>query len=299
VRKLTLTQSVFVQLAQSGRLTLSALLQHSDRTPVHTRNALVGLLKAQLILFSTDDSDVTFYEPNWEVAYILTIRSGSLIRLVEERYDERAAEVFQTVLSSGVVRVADLRKTHVVEAAKYDSPLSQRSNGDGDAQANGVDESLAHWKPGQFAAVKDLYATLQLLLQSGLVEVVGSRAFMPEHELKEEAEQLVLESGAFSKGVSGKKAKKSFRTAADDLRRQWRDEAHQYFYEKGKNKGKKRGRDPFDDEDEYQHQAKRQKSDAPAANGVPSQLCGWYQQNQDALDVSLARAQQGEDVLND
>jgi hypothetical protein len=121
---------------------------------------------------------------------------------------------------------------------------------------------------------------------------------MPEHELKEEAEHLVLESGAFGKGVSGKKAKKAFKSSVDDLRRQWRNEAHQSFYEKGKMVGKKRGRDPFSDEDDYQRQPKRQKAGVSAANGVSGQLCAWYQQNQEALDVSLARVQQGEDVLN-
>jgi hypothetical protein len=283
-----LNQSVFALLAQSGRLTYNIIHQKCGRSHIHTRNALVGLLKEQLILHSTDDNGATFYEPNWEVAYFLTIRSGSLIRYVEERYDERAAEVFHTILQSGVVRVADLRKAHVVEATKYDSPLSQRSNGDGDAHTNGVDDSLGHWKPGSVAADKDLYATLHLLLQSGLVEVIGVRDFMSENDLQQEAVDHVLES--YGEVPSGKKALKAFKAEVESTRRRWRNEAHTAFYEMD-NKTRKRARDSYDDDDEHAHETKRQKTNSQARNGAPSRLCAWYQQHEDPLSVSLTCTQ--------
>jgi hypothetical protein len=275
-------------LAQSGRLAFNTIHQKCGRSHIHTRNALVGLLKEQIILHSTDDNGVTFYEPNWEVAYILTIRSGSLIRYVEERYDERAAEVFHTILQSGVVRVADLRKAHVIEATKYDSPLSQRSTGDGDAHTNGVDDSLGHWKPGSVAADKDLYATLQLLLQAGLVEVIGVREFMSENDLQQEAMDHVLES--YGEVPSGKKALKGFKAEVESTRRRWRDEAHRAFYDTDRNI-KKRGRDSYDDDDDDMHETKRQKINHKTPNGAHSRLCSWYQQHEDPLSVSLTCAQ--------
>jgi hypothetical protein len=294
-------QSIFAHLAQCGRLTLSSLIQKTGRSHIHVRNALVGLLKTQLILYSIDEHDRSFYEPNWDVAYYLTIRSGSFIRWVEERYDERAADVFQTILHSGVARVADLKKPHVVdatEAAKYDSPLSERSSRDGDAPVNGISDSLGYWKPGQFVDEKELYATLNLLLHHHLLEVVGEREFWPEYELQRSAESDVLESqyAGDATAVSGKRAKKVFLAQVDEVRLQWKEDAQETFYDKAfyqkGSSSRKRTREALDDEGHRALQTKRLKTNGGTPAGTTSSFSEWYQLNEEPLSVSLSCAQQ-------
>jgi hypothetical protein len=42
------------------------------------------------------------YEPNWEIAYNLTLRAGTLVKVINARHGKRLGEVFKEIMVAGV-----------------------------------------------------------------------------------------------------------------------------------------------------------------------------------------------------
>lgn len=288
---------------------MNKLIHLSEGNPAQTRSALVVLLKHQLVVYSIEENGVAYYEPHFENTYNATIRLGSLIRLVEERYSEQASEIFDTILQSGVVRVEDLfdiirehYEEEAANAAKHDSPRSERSVENDDSGISGV--SAVHavhapsklWtQPEQTAALEDMRGNLQLLLQSGLIEHISDKQFMPAYDLTREVEAAAVAYAATS-NVGGAKGRQELHGHLDKIRRDWRDAPHSYFTNNHHRTGSKRARSTnlaIEDEDDVVAQpSKRQKATKHSFNPVSSNRCSTLTPGQKPLEVSLSCAQQ-------
>jgi hypothetical protein len=270
---------------------------------------LAGLVQQNLVLHFTDENGNTVYEPNWDNLYNLTMRSGTLINLVEERYDEKVAEVFATILRGGVTRVGDLVNSCALEPSKHETLqkgdtngiTNGTSNGDtnsdtngkanggdnGDARTNGIHRSQKHSQIKEHAeAVKELYATLHFLLRAGLVVPVNTRLFWPAHDIHLEAERYVKDA-KFPGGVSTKKERDALAKEVAEVKDGWRDE-HYIYVADAKSFKRKRAHSPGDEEEDW-HPAKRQRANGLLANSTNGNF-GMGVDLQGPLDVSLSCA---------
>ncbi|KAF2432304.1 hypothetical protein EJ08DRAFT_732708 [Tothia fuscella] len=269
--------SIFAELAHNGRTTLRALLpekpvfekgdsaairagkQSAYQSEYRSRaTAIAVLIKLQMVVaYENTYTGETSVEPHWDNAYNITIRAPAILQHVEERHGAHAAEVFDSILRGGITRVQDLidpvkklfhdanmkdakdaEDRPKVDLDMHDSPHSQRS-------VNGADDVPTQWKPEFVTAlqtsIKDIYASTELLLQLGLLEVVGEHQVIPHYDLRKEV-TATIENSFFLAGVAGKKAKEEFANKVDQLERDWRDEAHRYFHGTETAKTKKRDR---------------------------------------------------------
>lgn len=232
------------------------------------------------------------------------------MQLVRERHGTEVANVFNTILSSGIITVEDLvDQTHVeltqVEKAiqkateltqedvdlngayknkvdgvnddKYDSPLSQRSLSLKDAGGDVTNAritvtnnavKLAQQKLELEANMKKIKPAVQVLLKAGLVEHLGIRHFMSDHDIQREAEDRVMTT-QYSGGLSGKQVKYDYACSVDNLRRHWKNESLNFAEGKEvQGNGLKRARSPDeDDEIDVFPSEKRQKTNGQLGNG--------------------------------
>jgi hypothetical protein len=256
-------QPVFSALAKHGRLSFRALTQRTGQSSEVVAQVLSGLLQQNLLLYFTD-SDRTgdaSYEPNWENAYNLTLRAGTLVKVINARHGKRVSEVFKEIMVASVIRVGDLVQRFTEEPDKHDSP--QKGSVNGDAVADDT------------ACKEEIEVAIEVLLRSGLVLPLHHRQFWPDFDLRQEAETQIKLS-RFPNGCSTKKDRDTCAELAEELMRSWREQ-YFTFTKGGRGITQKRARSP--DEDEDFRSNKRQKTQANGVNGTSS--------NNYLLDVSL------------
>lgn len=302
-------KDIFAELIHSGRTSLEALTgKGTKRSPTRTRSTLVVLLKQQLIVAYEDhESGATFYEPHWDNAYNLTVRSAAILQHVAERHGQAAAEVLETILRGGLTRVQDLIEpikqqfqdtAGKADVGMHDSPHSQRS------LVNGEDDVVAQWKPEAVStlnnSLKEIYAATETLIHAGLLEVVvdpptelhGRHQLIPTHDFNLEAQDYV-EDNEYRFGVTGKKQKEELARKVDALKREWRDDGLKYFYHKNAaTTSLKRARDT---NEEASLPVKRMKVNgklsnghmSPAATDSAADFCDFQIRQLGTLDVSI------------
>jgi hypothetical protein len=281
-----LFQPVFSALTEHGRLTLRALSQRTGQSSELVAQALSGLLQQNLVLYFTD-SDKTgdaSYEPNWETAYNLTLRAGTLVKLINARHGERVGEVFDEIMVAGVARVGDLIQRFSDEPDKHDSPQKSSVNGDTVSDSN-VCKLGQPQNEKRIYSAEDTEAAIEVLLRSGLVLPLHTRQFWPGYDLHQEAE-IQVKLSRFPAGCNTKKDREACAELVEELMRAWREEYFN-FTKGGLGTIQKRARSP--DEDDDFRSAKRQKTqvNGQALNGVNGTRPNHYH-----LDVSLSCTQQ-------
>jgi DNA-directed RNA polymerase III subunit RPC3 len=112
---------------------------------------LVILLQQHLIFHSGSDAPLTYYEIDWQNSYAI-VRFGKVVKLVQDRFGKKAANVMSNLLALGHTRIADLKEAYFPPETDSDDESDdgaangagskrKRANGDhtnGTAKTNGV-----------------------------------------------------------------------------------------------------------------------------------------------------------------
>ncbi|KAF2711046.1 DNA directed RNA polymeras-like protein III subunit Rpc82 [Pleomassaria siparia CBS 279.74] len=106
-----LAARVFSVLARHGRQTLAALVRASYLNGRQIKHGLVVLIQQHLLFHSVTESDVNYYEIDWQQSYCL-VRYGKVLKLVEDRYGKKATNVISNLLTLGHTRIVDLKEAY-------------------------------------------------------------------------------------------------------------------------------------------------------------------------------------------
>lgn len=245
-------QPVFAALTEHGRLTLRALSQRTGQPSEVVAQAISGLLQQNLVLYfaGSDRSGDASYEANWDNAYNLTLRAGTLVKLVNARHGKLVGEVFQEIMVTGIIRVGDLIQRLTHDSDKHDSPQKGSVNGDT------VLEDLQT----RTASAEDIEAAIYTLLRSSLLLPCQNRQFWPAYDLHQEAE-ISVKMRHYPTGCNTKREKDACALDVGEQLRTWRSEALNFVQTGGM--AQKRARTP-DEEDNVS--TKRQKTNGTSAH---------------------------------
>jgi hypothetical protein len=242
---------------------------------------LSGLIQQNLVLYfaGSDRSGDASYEPNWENAYNLTIRAGTLVKLITARHGKRVGEVFDEIMVAGIARVGDIINRFADEPDKHDSP--QKGSVNGDTVLNGESEEK------QPHSAEDTEAAIHTLLRSGLVLPCQLRQFWPAYDLHQEAE-LDMKLSYYPAGCNTKRDRDECAKRVEGHLEEWRDKAFNFTRAgpgnmNGDNQNAKRLRVVEEEDDDVS--TKRQKT----SNGVNGTRANISSNN--LLDVSLSCTQ--------
>ncbi|KAF2454408.1 RNA polymerase III subunit RPC82-domain-containing protein [Lineolata rhizophorae] len=209
-----LSSRVFSTLLRHGRLTLAGLAQTSGLTSRQLKHGLVVLIQQHLALYYSSDSDgQTYYEADGINAYML-VRSGKIIRLLQERFGESAGGLGLNLLLLGHVKIKDLADAYGFNKRKG------KTNGPEGINGGGIhDEEI---DTSHIRSLAELHRVLDELLRAGFVVKVQETHFRPAADIENDAVQAVMES-QFPNGVKGTKEKAQLATSVKALKRKWRD----------------------------------------------------------------------------
>jgi hypothetical protein len=294
--------TVLSALAARSRTSSAALIRALPKlSSSDVRLALVTLVQQHIVNHHTEESGITYYEPNWDHAYNFTCRLPALNKFMEERYDAKIADVFDSIAHAGTVTVGDLvaqlgpttqdeKPAQQTGADNHDTPIAKAST-DGDAATNGTasKNGSAARRLLQETQEKELYGALNLLLTAGYVMRVNMRQFWPPHDRETEAiGEIIL--AQFPSGTSAKRERDALQEESTKLLRRWRDEDDSYIspmMNDSARNGRKRAHSPgfpdFRDDDEERPAKRRQlNGQLPAVVG---KFKSWLSEHQDPLDV--------------
>ncbi|KAF2840393.1 hypothetical protein M501DRAFT_991397 [Patellaria atrata CBS 101060] len=212
-----LSSRVFATLVRVGRLTLGNVAHHSGLSARQVKHGLVVLIQQHLVLHSTQDS-VTHYEANVQQAYAL-VRSGKIIKLVEDRFGEAAGGIVSNLLLLGHARVKDLAEAYGV-SKKHGLNGAQVN---GNASLNTEEKEKERTGSQHFKTLGQLHKELGRLLNEGFLKEVWPVQFKPEADVQTEAE-LIVTRDQYKGGVKGTKQTVQFNEDVRALKRKWRDE---------------------------------------------------------------------------
>lgn len=206
------------------------------------------------------------------MAYNLTVRAGTLRKLITERHGKLVGEVLSEVLVTGLARVGDVIERLTHGPNKHDSPQKGSVNGD----AVSEEEEQVEQNSGD-----KVEAAIYTLLGSGILLPCQTRQFWPEYDLHQEAEM----SAKVSKNLYGttKRERDALAVETGILLRTWRNETLKFVKGAGvtiDRNDQKRGWVPDEEENVS---SKRQKT----ANGVN----GTHGHSNNLLPVSLFHPQ--------
>lgn len=154
------------------------------------------------------------------------VRQSKLTHLVEERHGEVARELVQSILLAGKMEVGELEGRQ-----KFEVP-SPRDSGIGTMDDQSTEDGTANdckvTGDEQIRTSASFHNTLRLLLEDGFLSKVTPRDHIPIAELEDELRTQVIlaDPKNFKDGkTTGPKTAVQFITAANSLKRKWRDEA--------------------------------------------------------------------------
>ena len=152
------------------------------------KHSLAVLIQQHLALWYTSPNDgITHYEANWPSAYAL-VRSGKLIKLVEDRFGDFAGGIVSNLLLLGHAQVGDLARAYDLV---HSDDSSIRTNGaklNTDTNSpNGI--AKCNGKGGYIPTLQAFQTTLYTLIKAGYVSTVHESHFRSEADNKSEAEK--------------------------------------------------------------------------------------------------------------
>ncbi len=226
-------QKVFCTLMQHGRLHLRSLLELSGLSRRHLKNGLAVLIQQHLTLHSTEEG-VTYYQANWPQAYDL-VRSGKIIKHVENRFGENAAGIISNLLLYGHAEVGELAAAYDFSGNNRKSVHSLSGEVGSEGQVNGNHASA---KPQQeIRSLSQLHNLLSPLLAANYITTVNSKHFLPQADIHNRAEDMVKRT-SYEDGVKGKKLQAEFKNKVKNLKRKWRDDPDDHVQTNGESNAK-------------------------------------------------------------
>ena len=160
------------------------LLRLSGLKDLQVRHSLAVLIQQHLALWYTSE-DTTFYEADWEHAYNL-VRSGKIIKTVEDRFGSFAGGLISNLLTLGHTQVGDLARAY--EAL---SPDKTPGYVNGESAAKPVSTPSGKIKSDEKesnSTRKSFDSTLRSLMRTGYVTVVHESHFRSAADNRYEAE---------------------------------------------------------------------------------------------------------------
>ncbi|KAI5365703.1 hypothetical protein J4E82_011256 [Alternaria postmessia] len=125
-----LAARVYSILARHGRQSLASIARASYLNGRQIKYGLVILLQQHLIFHSGSDAPLTYYEIDWQNSYAI-VRFGKVVKLVEDRFGKKAANVMSNLLALGHTRIADLKEA-------YFPPETESDDDSDNGTANGA-----------------------------------------------------------------------------------------------------------------------------------------------------------------
>ncbi|KAL1795414.1 hypothetical protein ACET3X_005638 [Alternaria dauci] len=125
-----LAARVYSILARHGRQSLASIARASYLNGRQIKYGLVILLQQHLIFHSGSDAPLTYYEIDWQNSYAI-VRFGKVVKLVQDRFGKKAANVMSNLLALGHTRIADLKDA-------YFPPETESDDDSDDGAANGA-----------------------------------------------------------------------------------------------------------------------------------------------------------------
>jgi len=114
-----LAARVYSILARHGRQSLASIARASYLNGRQIKYGLVILLQQHLIFHSGSDAPLTYYEIDWQNSYAI-VRFGKVVKLVEDRFGKKAANVMSNLLALGHTRIADLKEAYFPSETESD-----------------------------------------------------------------------------------------------------------------------------------------------------------------------------------
>lgn len=223
----TIAKQIFSTLASRGRITLSALREHS-RIPLSAlKTGLAILIHQHLVLYyAPDEDEPTYYQVDWRNAYG-SIRSREMISLVKDRSGEAAGQLLAHVIHVGHISVGDLAaEFDLAPESKRDSrvdTIESKTNG-GHAVNNSTSHTQRFQACDSLRSENDLHHVLRALLQDGFIVKLTDRTYVPNSDLQEQIRDTLIAEQFTDGKITGPKKQREFQAAANGLKRKWREE---------------------------------------------------------------------------
>lgn len=168
------------------------------------------------------EGDTTYYEADWKSAYAL-VRSGKIIKLVEERYGNIAGGVVSNLLLLGHARVDDLAAVYKLDTARVNKALANDPryvNGEG--LPNGVRKVKTNSKTkASGLTLGELHTTIHTLFHAGILTQVQVAHFRSVADNRNEAERIIQRQAEFSSTPRGTKQKVAYEAAVQEQLQEW------------------------------------------------------------------------------
>lgn len=200
-------QRIFSTLQRYERLSLPRLKIYSRLTDRQLHHGLTAMIQHHLVYhFTSLEDGITYYEANTQAAYYL-VRSGKILKLVEDRLGEYAARVMEALLFLGHASVRQLENLPELQSRKTLVPSgNQHVHGelqDDDLEAEGAvgrtnGDHASEAKPVPF------HSTLKALASHGYILRVRESHFQSPSDNLLEA-QRVVSARSDIKVLKGKK----------------------------------------------------------------------------------------------
>lgn len=217
--KLDVSQRIFSTLQRYERLSLPRLKLHSRLTDRQLRHSLTAMIHHHLVYnFTSLEDGNTYYEANPQAAYYL-VRSGKILRLVEDRLGEYAATVMETIMFLGHASVKHLESLPELQTSQPTVPNGVSQN-DKQPQENGTegeamtDEPHGHDAPEEKPA--PFHSTLRALASHGYLMRVRDAQFQsPSDNLLEAQRNAAAQSDI--KALKGKRQEEAILAKSQEL----------------------------------------------------------------------------------
>lgn len=150
-------------------------------------------------------------------AYAL-VRSGKIIKFLEDRYGESEAGIVSNLLLLGHARINDLADAYGVSSKKKARANTLEDHPNGNGLTNGINTE----KPNaHIQTLSELHKHLNELLETGFIASVQENHFMPEADVQNQAERLALQKVSGST-IRGAKKQAEINSTIRELKRKWR-----------------------------------------------------------------------------
>jgi DNA-directed RNA polymerase III subunit RPC3 len=230
--------------------------------PRQIRTGLVVLVQHNLAFHWTNDRGQTFYRANMEQAYSVCFRTAKLARTAQKRFGQPASDVMIKLSTMGQATLPELETVfgfqNHIESTENTTYSSVNGSGNGSIAnhhpTNGTGPNSGTKR--LVSSVSQLHRVIDQLLRVGYLIKVVPHQYMTREDIELAAETVVKAGPKYADGgAKGVKAKKEFKRDVIELKRKWRNSAHDYS-ETIQDRARKRQRrlssdDEMEDEDRF------------------------------------------------
>ncbi|KAI5787118.1 RNA polymerase III subunit RPC82-domain-containing protein, partial [Geopyxis carbonaria] len=176
------SSKVVAVLFQQGRLPLPHICRHAKLPEKTVKQTLVVLIQQHLVLHFThleNGREETYYECDWKQAYGL-VRTGRIIRLMEDRFGNDGATIASNLLQLGHARVGDFLAAYGISTSKAKGKPSKNAK---TAPLPAPDQSVIE-ADAPITSVEDLKTVMADMLRGRFLVEVQQHHMHPRTDLE-------------------------------------------------------------------------------------------------------------------